>query len=420
MRPITTSQQQTSTLNQTKTATDIGSFFDQVNALMEKNKLKQQQKQQQPHHVVGQQTKAMDDRHQNFESNDSSFQEKPSSTLSSPSSSTRSITPSNTIHDLFPAAPRSSKNGSRDANAYGVDETSFDRYSELIESIMEGPKFLKRKKQTKTTTPWKDEEVQSIMAWLRSESPAVDTKLPMLENALRDGFSVASSTTTTTTTTAGDSNNLGLNTPSTVSENKGDEDVINSAQRFREELTIQRKAFMDHQGWNAKQYEVAMGALASLGNQCAKLATAPPLEIAWQKLKEAGYNMDKNIVQSYLYVSSTFSLPHHQSSTRKYARANGVGSILDFFDGISDASNTADESDSGRLENEGEQGPSHQSCIQQSDEIKRIDVASELALCHDLLFGPTEQSTSILVRKLVSQGKAKEAEKLLDASTVSV
>ena len=47
-----------------------------------------------------------------------------------------------------------------------------------------------------------------------------------------------------------------------------------------------------------------------------------------------------------------------------------------------------------------------------------IDVASEVALCHDFLYDPSEQSTSIRVRMLVSQGRAKDAERLLDMNTV--
>jgi hypothetical protein len=52
-------------------------------------------------------------------------------------------------------------------------------------------------------------------------------------------------------------------------------------------------------------------------------------------------------------------------------------------------------------------------------ENEYIDVTSEVAVCHDFLFEPTEQSMSIRVRMLVSQGMPREAEILLDAFAVS-
>lgn len=46
---------------------------------------------------------------------------------------------------------------------------------------------------------------------------------------------------------------------------------------------------------------------------------------------------------------------------------------------------------------------------------ERIDLPTELAIFHDLLFEPTEKSISLRVKRLVLQGNAKDAECLLDS-----
>ena len=141
-----------------------------------------------------------------------------------------------------------------------------------------------------------------------------------------------------------------------------------------------------------------MGGLLNMGALCVKRATSPPLEIAWQKLKEAGYPMDKKSLNNFLYVSSTFSTRPMETLFRK------GGSVLDLLDGIDGKSEEIKDSAEETIPDENE---------------KKIDLASEIAMCHDLLFEPSEQSTSIRVRTLVSQGKAKEAENVLNKNAVS-
>ena len=63
---------------------------------------------------------------------------------------------------------------------------------------------------------------------------------------------------------------------------------------------------------------------------CAKKATGAPIDIAWQKLKEAGYEMEKDRIHNYLYVSATFSTRSIDLSS------SGVPSIIDYLNRDSD------------------------------------------------------------------------------------
>jgi hypothetical protein len=49
-----------------------------------------------------------------------------------------------------------------------------------------------------------------------------------------------------------------------------------------------------------------------------------------------------------------------------------------------------------------------------------IDFPTELAIFHDLLYKPTEKSVSLRVKRLVLNGDAAAAEKLLDSFPVSL
>ena len=64
---------------------------------------------------------------------------------------------------------------------------------------------------------------------------------------------------------------------------------------------------MDHYKWDTKQYDCAVGALQQIGNMCARNASATPLDVAWEKLKEAGYVTNQRCMTNCLYVSSTFA-----------------------------------------------------------------------------------------------------------------
>lgn len=302
---------------------DISSFFDEVNEIMKKNRAGKQDTENKP--PVKRDLFSLG----------------------------RDRIPTRTsIFDMLPP-PKI-----RGPNAF--EEDAFEQYSEMLETIMATPKFLRKH----TKKPLEDDQAKSVIEWLQTDEPVVSIKLPFLEKAMKEGLS---------------------------SEEEG-----KTLELFREDLAAQRTTFMEHHGWDLQQYKVAMGALRNMGNLCAKNATAPPLEIAWQKLKEAGYKMDQGVLYNYLYVSSTFSVRPMSSLSVK------GGSVLDFLGGRTD--DNKESEDIGKEEDDAEQP---------------IDVPSEVAWCHDFLFEPSEQSTSIRVRMLVSQGKAKEAERLLDGNSVS-
>jgi hypothetical protein len=301
----------------TEDSGDLGSFFDEVDSIMKKNKLK-------------------------------------SETADSINNiaDTPSDTPKTSIFDILQTTSKQ-----RSPNAY--DEESFDQYIEMLERVTSTSKFLRKH----TRSPVDDEAAKSIFEWLRSEEPVVSCDLPTLDQAMKGEIAEESQ----------------------------------AVEHFRKELSSQKQKLMDFYSWDQQQYTVAISALLKLGGLCAKNASGAPLDIAWQKLKEAGYKMDKDMLHNYLYVSSTFS-------NRSIQLPSTGGSLLDFL----------------KNDSESDKSVTKESTFE-TDEINDsiIDIASEVALVQDYLYSPSEQSTSIRVRMLVKQGRAKEAERLLDTNAVS-
>jgi hypothetical protein len=260
------------------------------------------------------------------------------------------VSASSSILDLLPP------NRVRGPNAF--DEDDLDQYNEMLDSILDDSDFRRTRKENRLD----EKDLHSVEEWLRSEEPAIKYTLPTLESVLDR-------------------------------ENPVEPDEDNMRKALREELSNQRSTFQEHHGWNETQYALAMRGLLRMGNFCAKKAAGPPAEIAWEKLKEAGFKMNQDMLQNYLYVTSTFS-----SRSSSLLPLKG-GSVLGFLD-----EGTYEEPE--HPEEEG------------SDE-KDIDVANEVALCHDILFGASEQTTLTRVRRLVSQGKPASAERLLERNAVS-
>jgi hypothetical protein len=302
---------------------EMTSFFDEVNAIMEKNR---------------------------------SQQGKPRDSIAMSNLGEGEIEPPGrrSIFDMFP--PETIRN----PNAY--EEEAYGHYFEILEDIMKKDKFLREN----TKKPLVGEKAQTVIDWLKSAEPTIACNLPLLDKAVRHGLS--------------------------------EEEAAQASSTFRSELKAQNEAFKAHHAWDQRQYYVAVGALKSMGSICAKTARSPPLDIAWQKLKELGCKMNEGMLHNFLYVSSTFSM----RSSRSLFPTRG-GSVLDFLDG-------------GKSKEE--KGDDALKAVEEV-ECEYIDVTSEVALCHDFLFEPTEQSMSIRVRMLVSQGKPREAEILLDTFAVS-
>lgn len=252
----------------------------------------------------------------------------------------------------------------RSPNAYAED--AYDEYMDMIDTITSSPRLLRKH----TRSPIDDDRASSIFDWLKAEEPVVPHSLPSLQKVM--------------------------------TENLSEDERLQVRKDFRSELKTQKLRLCDHYGWDNQQYTVAINALTSLGAMCAKKATGAPINIAWQKLKEAGYEMEKDQIHNYLYVSATFS-------TRSIDLSSSSGeSIIDYLN--RDPTNPAIDPKNDET----------QSTIDDDTETEAlIDTTGEIANVQDLLFSPTEQSTSIRVRTLVSQNRTKEAEQVLESNAVS-
>ena len=288
-----------------------------------------------------------------------------SSSRSPPSSMSAGKRP---IADLFPVKKQ------RSPNAF--DEASFDEYIDLVRTqLLPNKKFLKHGTKKSVT----GDRAQAVIDWITSNEPSIKYNLPLLTKALQKNLTA--------------------------------DEIANSSKIFKNELRDQRTAFMEHHGWDDLQYEAAQGALTFVGGLCAKTSNADPLEIAWKKLKEGGFLLQKDLLHNYLYVMSTFS---SRSTTTDLAsldvkNKNVGGSILDFL--------SRPPSGSSKFHGDNRCQPRNAESGGEDDE--HDDAPSELALFHDFLYGPCEQSLMIRVRKLVSRGQEKMAEQLLDESFVS-
>lgn len=149
---------------------------------------------------------------------------------------------------------------------------------------------------------------------------------------------------------------------------------------FRSEIYAQKERFMAHMGFDKLQHRIAEGALTQTVNMCAKNVTGRPVHVLWSKVKEMGISY-RPLLGNLLYVSSTFTMGvSHQKGNF------GVGSS------IIDILQTNGSEDSG----------------------PQTDVTEEIAIYHDLLHKPTDESVSVRARFLVANGFPKEAELLLD------
>jgi len=358
-------------------AADMGSFFDEVNALMDR----QAKEKEELHSTTVTRTK------NGIGSSDSALNSRPS------------------ISDIIPPTPMGNDSDILDDGnsiGYNCSIESWDQYIEMVDEIIEGPKFLAKFQSKRNESKSDDEaekarQIREVVEWLNSKTPLVEINLPTLEFALSGELSNASEESENKAIESGDDDEIMTGTNSSYTSRR---------HLFREELDAQKELFLNNLGWTKKQYELATGALVAMGNLCAKNCNAPPLDVAWSKLKELGYPMkNKDVLHNYLYVASTFSLPKRRF-TLAGDRFNddemgGDGSspsVMDLLYGSSDMSSGVGSSD--ELEDE-------------------IDLSAEVALCHDFLHEATEQSTGIHVRRLVQFGRANEAEALLEATMKS-
>lgn len=131
---------------------------------------------------------------------------------------------------------------------------------------------------------------------------------------------------------------------------------IDGQDDFRSRMEQQRRTFQNVTKLSDVQYQYAMRVLTYMGDHCAKRGLAMPLMVAWGKLRHAGMIPRENCISTYMYALS-------------------LGDETELLSG---------------------------------------DVAS----FHDLLFQPSENTVCLRIKGLVGQGRAAEAERLLESELV--
>lgn len=135
---------------------------------------------------------------------------------------------------------------------------------------------------------------------------------------------------------------------------------LSNPNEFQEQIKRQSQKIEDEGKLNSHQRQLALRALSYMGDYCAKKQTSLPLYVAWDKIKEAGLTPRNHALSSYLYMLSS---------------QNDIDEIHSSSDGS--------------------------------------DIPGEVAMFHDIMYEPTENTVSIRIKSLVRQGKAAEAEDLL-------
>jgi len=125
----------------------------------------------------------------------------------------------------------------------------------------------------------------------------------------------------------------------------------------KQKLRQRSETYLHRTGLTPHQHKLATILLAHLADHCAKNSSPGPLHVAWEKVLEAGCTPLSRTLSTYLYV----------------------------------------------LGLEGEK----------DDACEERDIVAEVATLHDALYEPTEKTTTLLIKSLVSRGDAAGAESLL-------
>jgi pentatricopeptide repeat protein len=136
---------------------------------------------------------------------------------------------------------------------------------------------------------------------------------------------------------------------------------VNDSNEFHKKIKTQAQNFEHDTKLNLNQRQLALRALSYMGDYCAKKQTSFPLHVAWDKIKEAGLTPRNHALSSYLYILSS----------------------------------QIDDSNEVQISYDGSQIP------------------GEVAMFHDFLYEPTENTVSIRIKSFVGQGNAEDAEDLL-------
>lgn len=276
------------------------------------------------------------------------------SSLSSKGDDETTATSISSILSSIPAKDASS-------SSRGVfDEESYTEYRAMMDEMVESDRFHRRH----TSKPLSDEFSEPVIDWLLRDDRVVDYHLPTLDAAVREGPNRA------------------------------------LAKPLRQELLNQNASFVEATGLNEKQVEKARVALTVLGMRCASRAKASPLDVAWEKVKEAGLLLEEESLNNFLHACTTYS------TRSRRTLSSPMGSILD----ILDPSSSLKTEDAATEEPTTTKPHSHEG--EGSDE-GGPDVPKEIATVHDVLYEPTSASLTVRVKALVAQGDALTAEAIV-------
>lgn len=267
---------------------------------------------------------------------------------------TTAYSPKKSIFDVFtvpqPAPMRSE-------NAFEAE--AFEAYEAILEDYINNWRDASKEKSALALSK---EERAGVDAWMRLDEPKVDIQLPTLTSVGEvDGFV-----------------NLEMDGKALKAQAKA-------------ELRQQVKVFKEQLCWTAQQYSYATKLIHSLTEFSHVNHKALPVVILWEKMKESGYVRKKSIGVC-LSAATSFSggiLSRNRSSLSNRSR------LLAMLD--SKETHTGSENAPGIVQVH-----------------HRSNIPEQLALINDLLYTPTEQSTSVKTRMLISLGDAGNALNLIE------
>ena len=247
------------------------------------------------------------------------------------------------IFDAFPLEPR------KPVNPNGYEKECYDEYLDILNDIVGNDHFQRKA----TRKPLSKEFLEPFVDWLRCDEKTCNYEYPTLQAAIANGIHSV------------------------------------KAEDLRDEVQAQKAIFLEKVPLDKKQYEQAKIALLLVGNNCAKTSKPLPLDVAWEKCKEAGMLLGEPELNIYLFASTQFAIG---SKRRRWglSPANSILSILDL-------------------------APGHDDDDEEEEKVF-CNVPEEIATFRDVLYDPTEQSLTVRVRALVAKGDALAAQSLLDAS----
>ena len=266
-------------------------------------------------------------------------------------------------------------------NAY--DREAFEQYETLMREELERERFIQMRTRNmkNATEDEKQEFLRPVYKWLLDNQRTIPYDLPALRQACQNSEPVSSCGIT-----------------------EGEEDSL--GHRFRGEIEKQKASFLEETGLTPEQYEVAEKAVLVLATNCAKRARAAPVEVMWEKIKESGMMPPNDVMSTLLYIVSTGGSVLSTFSRRDSHRGGSkFSSISSLFSGISGTRMNIAE------------GVSEDDAIEEEEKEEKddsVNIQDEVALCHDMLYEPTDNSTSLRVKGLISKGDAQGAERLLE------